>query len=62
MTDTIDIRVPDIGDFDDVEVIEVLVAAGDPDLLGLEVDLQRGQPLDRLEAVIGRLSVPANAD
>ncbi|MEO0345752.1 MAG: dihydrolipoyllysine-residue acetyltransferase [Pseudomonadota bacterium] len=29
MTDTIDIRVPDIGDFDDVEVIEVLVAAGD---------------------------------
>ncbi|MEO1594999.1 MAG: dihydrolipoyllysine-residue acetyltransferase [Pseudomonadota bacterium] len=29
MTDTIEIRVPDIGDFDDVEVIEVLVAAGD---------------------------------
>ena len=29
MADTIDITVPDLGDFDDVEVIEILVAAGD---------------------------------
>ena len=29
MTNTIDIVVPDLGDFENVEVIEVLVAAGD---------------------------------
>ena len=29
MADTIDITVPDLGDFEDVEVIEILVAAGD---------------------------------
>ena len=29
MADSIQVRVPDIGDFEDVEVIEVLVAAGD---------------------------------
>jgi pyruvate dehydrogenase E2 component (dihydrolipoamide acetyltransferase) len=29
MADLIEIKVPDIGDFDDVEIIEVLVAAGD---------------------------------
>lgn len=28
----------------------------------LEVDLQRGQPLDRLEAAIGRLPAPATVD
>ncbi|MCZ7597680.1 MAG: biotin/lipoyl-binding protein [Gammaproteobacteria bacterium] len=29
MSDTIEVKVPDIGDFADVEIIEVLVAAGD---------------------------------
>ena len=43
MTTTIDITVPDLGDFDDVEVIEVLVKAGDPvaredGLITLETD------------------------
>ncbi|MBX3614618.1 MAG: branched-chain alpha-keto acid dehydrogenase subunit E2, partial [Burkholderiaceae bacterium] len=30
MSQTIEVKVPDIGDFKDVEVIEVLVKAGDP--------------------------------
>ena len=29
MSDSVELRVPDLGDFDDVEVIEVLVAVGD---------------------------------
>ena len=29
MSETIELKVPDLGDFDDVEVIEILVAAGD---------------------------------
>ena len=29
MTDTVQLKVPDLGDFDDVEVIEILVAVGD---------------------------------
>ncbi|HLT27799.1 MAG TPA: biotin/lipoyl-containing protein, partial [Zeimonas sp.] len=29
MSDTIEVKVPNIGDFSDVEVIEVLVAEGD---------------------------------
>ena len=43
MTDTIDIKVPDLGDFDNVEVIEILVSPGDTveaedGLISLETD------------------------
>lgn len=48
-----EIKVPDIGDFDSVEVIEVLVAAGD------EVELE--QPLITLESDKATLEVPSTA-
>ena len=43
MSDTITIKVPDIGDFQDVDIIEILVAPGDPvepetSLITLETD------------------------
>jgi len=48
-----EIKVPDIGDFDAVEVIEVLVAAGDE----VEVD----QPLITLESDKATMEVPSTA-
>jgi pyruvate dehydrogenase E2 component (dihydrolipoamide acetyltransferase) len=43
MADLIEIKVPDIGDFDEIEIIEVLVAVGDSidvnqDIITLESD------------------------
>lgn len=52
MSDTIKILVPDIGDFDQVEVIEILVKAGD--LVELE------QPLITLESDKASMDVPAS--
>jgi dihydrolipoamide dehydrogenase len=51
MADRIEIKVPDIGDFDDVDVIEVLVAAGDT------VDVDQG--LITLETDKATMDVPA---
>ncbi|MDN5937729.1 MAG: dihydrolipoyl dehydrogenase [Salinisphaera sp.] len=48
-----EIKVPDIGDFDEVEVIEVLVSAGDA------VELE--QPLITLESDKATMEVPATA-
>src|SRR5699024_5892630 len=48
-----DIKVPDIGDFDAVEVIEVLVAAGD--------SVEEEQPLITLESDKATLEVPSSA-
>ncbi len=53
MSRSIDIRVPDIGDFDDVSVIEVLVAQGDV----ITVD----QSLITLESDKASMEVPATA-
>ena len=38
MTQVIEIKVPDIGDFSDIPVVEVLVAAGDPVEDGTTID------------------------
>ena len=54
MADKIDIVVPDLGDFADVEVIEVLVSAGDT------VALEDG--LITLETDKASMDVPAPAD
>ena len=51
MSETIKIIVPDIGDFADVEVIEVLVSAGDA--------VQAEQPLITLESDKASMDVPA---
>ena len=51
MTDTIEIQVPDIGDFSDVEIIEVLVKAGD--LVVTE------QPLITLESDKASMDIPS---
>lgn len=48
-----EIRVPDIGDFDAVEVIEVLVSAGDA--------IENEQPLITLESDKATMEVPATA-
>ncbi len=48
---TQEIKVPDIGDFDEVEVIEVLVAAGDT--------VEKEQPLITLESDKATLEVPS---
>lgn len=48
-----EIRVPDIGDFDAVEVIEVLVAVGD--------EVKEEQPLITLESDKATMEVPATA-
>lgn len=53
MTNIIEIRVPDIGDFDDIPVIEVLVAVGDE----VEID----QSLVTLESDKSTMEVPAPA-
>ena len=51
--DTIEVKVPDIGDFDSVEVIEVLVAEGDT--------VEKEQPLITLESDKATLEVPSTA-
>ena len=51
MADTIDITIPDLGDFSDVEVIEVLVEAGD--------HVQREEGLITLETDKASMDVPA---
>ncbi len=51
MGEPIEIRVPDIGDFDDVPVIEILVAAGDA--------VEAEQPLITLESEKATMDVPA---
>jgi pyruvate/2-oxoglutarate dehydrogenase complex dihydrolipoamide acyltransferase (E2) component len=51
MSERKDIRVPDIGDFKDVEVIEVLVAKGDT--------LSAEDPLITLETDKASMDVPA---
>ncbi len=50
---SIEIKVPDIGDFDAVEVIEVLVSAGDV--------IENEQPLITLESDKATMEVPATA-
>jgi len=50
---SVEIKVPDIGDFDAVEVIEVLVAEGD--------DVDNEQPLITLESDKATLEVPSTA-
>ncbi|MEM6457199.1 MAG: biotin/lipoyl-containing protein, partial [Acidobacteriota bacterium] len=52
MADTHDVRVPDIGDFDAVDIIEVLVAEGDT----VEVDT----PLITLESDKASMEVPSD--
>ena len=54
MADTIDITIPDLGDFSDVEVIEVLVAAGDK--------VARENGLITLETDKATMDVPAPQD
>ena len=51
--ETIEVKVPDIGDFDAVEVIEVLVAKGD--------EVEEEQPLITLESDKATLEVPSSA-
>jgi pyruvate dehydrogenase E2 component (dihydrolipoamide acetyltransferase) len=51
--ETIEVKVPDIGDFDAVEVIEVLVAEGD--------EVEEEQPLITLESDKATLEVPSSA-
>ncbi|MES1950554.1 pyruvate dehydrogenase complex dihydrolipoamide acetyltransferase [Salinisphaera sp. S4-8] len=50
---TIEVKVPDIGDFDSVEVIEVLVSEGD--------EVEEEQPLITLESDKATLEVPSSA-
>jgi len=54
MTQTIDIKVPDIGDFSDIPVIEILVNAGD--------HVKQEQSLVTLESDKATMEVPAPAD
>ncbi|WP_423822326.1 dihydrolipoyllysine-residue acetyltransferase [Salinisphaera sp. SPP-AMP-43] len=49
--ETIEVKVPDIGDFDSVEVIEVLVSEGD--------EVEKEQPLITLESDKATLEVPS---
>jgi len=51
MTDPVEIRVPDIGDFDSVEVIEVLVAVGD--------QVEAEQSLITLESDKASMEIPS---
>ncbi len=53
MSDGLEIRVPDIGDFDEVEVVEVLVAKGDR----IELDA----PLVSIESDKATMEIPATA-
>ena len=52
MTEIIDLVVPDLGDFDDVEVIEILVAVGDS--VAIE------DPLVTLETDKATMDIPAS--
>ena len=52
MTDTIELKVPDIGGYDDVPVIEVLVAVGD--------EVKKDQGLVTLESDKATMEVPAS--
>jgi len=54
MSSTIEVRVPDIGDFKDVPVIEVLVKAGDR--------VKKNDSLITLESEKASMEVPAEAD
>ncbi len=54
MSDKIDVKVPDIGDFSEVEIIEVLVAAGDA--------VKAEDPLITLESDKATMDVPSPAD
>ncbi len=54
MSDAIEVRVPDIGDFKDVPVIEVLVKAGDR--------IKKNDSLITLESEKASMEVPAEAD
>ncbi|HET7314198.1 dihydrolipoyllysine-residue acetyltransferase [Salinisphaera sp.] len=51
--ESVEVKVPDIGDFDSVEVIEVLVAEGD--------EVEKEQPLITLESDKATLEVPSSA-
>src|SRR5690348_8473000 len=53
MSKTIELKVPDIGDFHDVPVIEVLVKAGDR--------VEKDQSLVTLESAKATMEVPASA-
>lgn len=52
MADLIEIKVPDIGDFDDVEIIEVLVAAGD--------SIDENQEVITVESDKAMMEIPAS--
>ncbi|MGB8625131.1 MAG: biotin/lipoyl-containing protein, partial [Candidatus Cybelea sp.] len=54
MSSTIEVRVPDIGDFKDVPVIEVLVKPGDR--------VKKNDSLITLESEKASMEVPAEAD
>ena len=54
MANTIEVKVPDIGDYSDVPVIEVLVAVGDT--------VKKDQGLVTLESDKATLEVPSSAD
>ncbi|HEV3092259.1 MAG TPA: dihydrolipoyllysine-residue acetyltransferase [Candidatus Cybelea sp.] len=54
MSDTVEVRVPDIGDFQDVPVIEVLVKPGDR--------VRRNDSLITLESEKASMEVPAETD
>jgi pyruvate dehydrogenase E2 component (dihydrolipoamide acetyltransferase) len=54
MSETVEVRVPDIGDFKDVPVIEVLVKAGDR--------VKKNDSLITLESEKASMEVPAEAD
>ena len=51
MPDQIEIRIPDIGDFEDVEIVEILVGPGDR----VEVD----EPIISIESDKATMEVPA---
>ena len=53
MANTIELKVPDIGGYDDVQVIELLVAAGDT--------VKKDQGLVTLESDKATMEVPAAA-
>ena len=54
MANTIEVKVPDIGDYSDVPVIEILVAVGDT--------VKKDQGLVTLESDKATLEVPSSAD
>ncbi|WP_141233392.1 biotin/lipoyl-containing protein, partial [Lysobacter antibioticus] len=54
MASSIEVKVPDIGDYDDVPVIELLVAVGDT--------VKKDQSLVTLESDKATMEVPSSAD